>query len=147
MVLFFCEKNVFFAVNFLFMILIVISDIVYFRIPDILLLTWFFFYVATSVFCDSVTSHFLAASIFLVLLSGICIFHGGFGLGDVKLVTLIALILGFFDALFVCIAACGFCMLYFIALELLVKNSTASYSKKVPFAPFLMLGYLFEHII
>lgn len=61
-----------------------------------------------------------------------------FGLGDVKLLTVLCLFVGLKNLLIILVAACVFFLLFVFLRYLITKNK----DNKAPFAPSIFFGYL-----
>lgn len=76
------------------------------------------------------------ASMFYILR---VIFKGGLGLGDVELIIIISLLLGFYRTLSVIVVSSFIGTLYGIYL---IKKGRAEMKSKIPFGPFLITSFL-----
>jgi len=129
-----------------FGILISIIDCKTFRIPNFILLLYFFlmlifdFPISFSYIYDRLFAVLICFSIFLLIYH----YSNGLGFGDVKYAALLGYILGFektaFAFLFTAISAL---LIYFIGLKVCRWEKTA----KLPFAPFLTFGAFMAELI
>lgn len=114
-----------YAILFVVALIATIIDIKTRKIPNwlvlILFICWFsFFNVEGLLTC-------IGCFVFLLLLS-----KKGFGMGDVKYLSVVALYLGFFNTCICLLASC----ISFVVVSLITKK------KILPFAPFIFIGIL-----
>jgi prepilin signal peptidase PulO-like enzyme (type II secretory pathway) len=131
------------VVFLLFSLVISIIDSKTLKIPDLLLLSCFFFLVIMDVYASKQAifflENFLAAFIWFIIFYLIFLFKGGIGFGDVKYAFLMGYALGLdiTPFAFLCTAVCAI-LVYAIGIGILGWKL----SDRLPFAPFMCSGAL-----
>ena len=137
--MFYSETKVIFL--FLFLTLISIADIRFYKIPDSLLLSLFVLLLSLDVKSDfdNILIHIASAILMSLIFVLIYKYAGGLGFGDVKFIGVLSYSMGFRTSLY------AFLLASLVALVFLLSKSILSTHKakiKIPFAPFLSLGSL-----
>lgn len=136
---FFRENQVYFITALLlvtFATIFIVSDCLYFLLPNSLMLLFFFasFLVRFSDFSSALIG---GVSLMFLLFFVALLFPDGMGGGDIKLVGVIGWLLGIKLGLFSLIVACLLAFSYFSILFIWKKDA---FSNRIPFAPFIFLG-------
>lgn len=129
--------------SIIFLLLISIEDIKTYEISETLLISFFVVVLCLSFhfeFGDFAKSVFNAL-FFCFFFWIISVVTKGLGLGDVKLIGIIAFVSGFFDTIFICLVACVDGIIIFCMKRVEKKDC-----KKIAFAPCLFIGFLLDCI-
>ena len=137
-IVFYSETKVIFL--FLFLTLISVADIRFYKIPDSLLLSLFILLFSIDVKNDynNILIHIASAILMFLIFFLIYEYVGGLGFGDVKFISVLSYSMGFRTSV------CAFLSAALIAL-LFLGSKTIIFGKakaRIPFAPFLSLGSL-----
>lgn len=113
------------------------------RIPNFITFGFSALMLFTTVFTtpSKILARLLCASFFFLLFFCIAMFTKGLGMGDVKLAAVIGYCKGFFATSLIFILACLGGILFFLFCHFHKKEL-----EKIPFAPFVTIGYLISEI-
>lgn len=113
------------------------------RIPNYITLFFFALMLVVDIFTfpSKIPIRLLCAAFFFLLFLCIAMFTKGLGMGDVKLAAVIGYYKGFFAASLIFILACLGGILFFLFCHFHKREL-----KKIPFAPFVTIGYLISEI-
>lgn len=128
---------------YFYFILVIFWDIKYLKIPNTLLFVFFtlVFTIFISDYPFLIIERIVTSCFFLLMFYIVFKFTNGLGAGDVKLVFVLSFWFGFSKIIFSLIFACFFSLVFFLILYLLQKKK-----KKLPFAPFVGLGFVIVKI-
>ena len=124
-----------------FCIVITIIDIKTYRIPDILLLIFFFTVIIMQGYqpYTHLIVKFSSSVITMLLFSAVWFYSRGIGLGDVKYAALLGYLLTPEKLIYTFISAAILCVIIYMIGVVLFRWSKIT---KIPFAPFLSAGVI-----
>ena len=127
----------------LYLIIVSFFDLFYGQIPNFITLIFFALLLLSDIFTapSKISVQLLYAVVFFLMFLCIALLTKGLGLGDVKLAAVIGYCKGFFDTSLIFILACFAGLFFFLSGYFLKKEI-----KKIPFAPFVTVGYFLSEI-
>ena len=127
----------------IYLVLISIEDTKSLKIKNSVLLGMFLTCFCSSVpdFSESIFFNLLNSILFFCLFYFVSKFTKGLGSGDIKLIFIIAFFEGFFKTI-LCLLIASMCGILF-SVVIHLKNRDIS---KIPFAPFITLGFAAEEL-
>lgn len=127
----------------LYLIVISFFDLCYGQIPNFITLAFLALLLISDIFTapSKIPLQFLCAVFFFLMFLCIAMLTKGLGMGDVKLAAVIGYCKGFFNTSLIFILACLAGIMFFLAYRFLKKEI-----KKIPFAPFVTVGYFLSEI-
>lgn len=113
------------------------------RIPNLITFGFFTLILFSDLFAipSKIPVQLFCSAFFFLLFLCIAMFTKGLGMGDVKLAAVIGYCKGFFDASIIFILACLGGILFFLFCHFHKREL-----KKIPFAPFVTIGFLISEI-
>ena len=134
-----------FILSFLWLVVLSVYDISQLKIPNHYLTGFLSFVVAISISKSnfSVVYNFITCIFFFLIFLAVALLTKGLGSGDIKLISILAYISGFFGTIRICLIASLLGMIFFGVIKFIKRNSI----EKIPFAPFLSAGYFLSGII
>lgn len=127
----------------LYLPVISVFDLLTGRIPNYITLFFFVLMLVVDIFTfpSKIPIRLLCAVFFFSLFLCIAFLTKGLGIGDVKLAAVIGYCKGYLNTSFIFILACLGGLIFFLTCYFLKKEI-----KKIPFAPFVTVGYFISQI-
>ena len=132
------------ALCFLYLLIISVCDIRTRRIPNCITGGLFAGVFCRDIFLSSpkISEKLLCGFFFLIVFGLVSVFTIGLGMGDAKLAAVLGYCLGFFNTIKVFVFASLFGIMFFLLLAFCRKDL-----KKLPFVPFVFLGYALSEVV
>ena len=131
------------TICFLYLLIISVCDIRTERIPNCITGGLFAGVFCTDIFLSfpRIPEKLICGFCFLLVFAIVSVFTKGLGMGDAKLAAVLGYCLGFFKTIGIFVFASLLGIIAFLLLAVCRKNL-----KKLPFAPFVALGYVFSEV-